>query len=127
MGPSHRTTVEPANRVDARCDCEPSVEGSRLSIDASDCAGDGRIATAPACRATAIAALDDSIAEIETHDESCERRHDEGTVGVLLAAARFAALVADHDGALARRAHRNRSGRPARRSLAVDEWANSPP
>ncbi|WP_256683965.1 DUF5791 family protein [Halococcus qingdaonensis] len=106
MEPSHRTSIEPTNRVDARCDCEPSVESSRLLIDASDCVGDGRIATTPACRATAIAALDDSITEIEIHDEDCERRHDEGTVGMLLAAARFAALVADRDATLARRAHR---------------------
>jgi hypothetical protein len=115
--PSHRTSIEPTNRVGARCDCQPSVEGSRLSIDASDCAGGGRIATTSACRASAIAALDDSITEIETHDEGCERRYDEGMVGVLLAAARFADLVADHDAALARRAHREPLG-AARAALA---------
>ena len=115
MVPSHRTTVEPTNPA-AGCDCEFSVENHCLRIDASDCAGAGRIAT-PACRASAIAALDDSIGEIVTHGEGREHHHDERTVGVLLAVARFADLVADHDASLARRAHREPLG-AARVALA---------
>jgi hypothetical protein len=90
-----------ANRPDERCDCESYLENRRLRIDATDCTGRGRIATNPTCRATAIAALDGSVTAIATTIGSTESSHDEGTVGTLVAAARFAALVGDHDPALA--------------------------
>jgi hypothetical protein len=109
--------VQRTNRAGTRCDCEPSIESGRLSIDASDCAGHGRVSTNPACRATAIAALDESITAIETRMGGSERSHEAGTVGVLVAAARFAALVGEHDMALAQRAYRNPLG-AAREALA---------
>jgi hypothetical protein len=98
------------------CGCEPHVESSRLSIDATDCAGCGRLSN-PDCLATAIAALDDSVVAIVIHIEGSERSHDEGTVGVLVAAARFATLAGEHDAALAQRAYRNPLG-AAREALA---------
>lgn len=102
--------------VGTRCDCEPSIENGRLSINATDCAGRGRLSN-PACRTTAIAALDGSIVGIEIHNEGSERHHDEGTVGVLVAVARFAAIVGEHDTALARRTYREPFG-AARAALA---------
>ncbi|WP_435077216.1 DUF5791 family protein [Halococcus sp. AFM35] len=99
-----------------RCECEPHVENRRLHINATDCAGRGRLSNR-ACRTTAIAALDGSIVGIETHSEGSERHHDEGTVGVLVAAARFAAIVGEHDAALAQRAYREPFG-AARAALA---------
>jgi hypothetical protein len=99
-----------------RCGCEPYVESGRLSIDATDCRGRGRLSN-PDCQATAIAALNDSIVGIEIHSEGSARHHDEGTVGVLIAAARFAALVGDHDTTLAHRAYREPL-RAARAALA---------
>lgn len=107
--------MELTNRTGC-CGCESHVESGCLSIDATDCAGHGRVSN-PDCLATVIAALDDSVVTIVTHIEGSERSHDGGTVGVLVAAARFAALVDEHDMALAQRAYRNPLG-AAREALA---------
>ncbi|WP_202593561.1 DUF5791 family protein [Halococcus sediminicola] len=107
----------PTNRVGTYCGCEPHVEGSRLRIDATDCARRGRIVTNRACLATAIAALDGSITGIETYREGGEHRLKKGTVGILVAAARFTTLVGEYDWALARRAYREPLG-AARAALA---------
>jgi hypothetical protein len=100
--------VQRTNRT-GRCNCETSIESGRLSIDATDCPGRGRLSN-PACRVRAIAAVDDPIAAITTRTEGSERSHEAGTVGVLVAAARFATLVGEHDMALAQRAYRNPLG-----------------
>jgi hypothetical protein len=98
-----------ATETGGQCGCEPRIEHRRLVIDATDCPERGRLSTA-ACRATAIAALTGRVVSMRTRIDGGEYVHDDATVGLLLAAGRFATLVRPHDATLARRARRDPLG-----------------
>jgi flagellar protein FlaI len=92
-------------RSDAECRCEAEFEADHLRVDSTDCAGDGRLAENPACRATVVEALEARDADIvHTRSSGFERVYEDGAAGLLVAAGRFAAATAFHDGALAERA-----------------------
>ncbi|WP_178916218.1 ATPase, T2SS/T4P/T4SS family [Natronomonas gomsonensis] len=91
--------------TDSDCRCEATFEGDRLLLDGSACSGDGRLASVPACRATAIEALRDrDVASVRTRSAGFERTYEGGAAGLLVAAGRFSDAAAFHDDALAERA-----------------------
>lgn len=101
------------------CRCDPSFPrpagldsaGTALIVDADDCPGMGDLATEPACRATVIDALTERDAEtVRVRHTGRERVYDDGAVGLLVAAGRFAARVAVHDETLADRVRRDPLG-----------------
>jgi type IV secretory pathway ATPase VirB11/archaellum biosynthesis ATPase len=102
------------------CRCEPSfrtparseIDGNAaLVVDADDCPGGGDLAAEPACRATVVDALADRDADaVRVRCDGRERVYDDGAVGLLVAAGRFAARVAVHDETLAARARRDPLG-----------------
>jgi len=104
----------------AECGCVPSfhtpagidVDGEpSLVVDADDCPGAGDLAAEPACRATVVDALADRDADaVRVRHDGRERVYDDGAVGLLVAAGRFAARVAVHDETLAARARRDPLG-----------------
>ena len=93
-----------------RCGCALRIAGRRLVIDAADCPNDGRLATGPACRETAIEAVTSRTTAVRILLDGGVAVHDEGAVGLLIAAARFAALVGSHDRTLAERTRRDPLG-----------------
>ncbi|WP_338741714.1 ATPase, T2SS/T4P/T4SS family [Haloplanus salilacus] len=96
------------------CRCEPSFRsppgadpdrGIALVVDADGCSGGGDLAAAPDCRATVIDALSNrEVDAVRVRHAGRERVYDDGAVGLLVAAGRFVARVAVHDGVLAERA-----------------------
>jgi flagellar protein FlaI len=73
-----------------------------LRVSADDCPEDGVLAEAPACRGTVVAALADrDLDAVRVRSAGYERYYTDDAVAFLLAAARFAALVAHHDTRLA--------------------------
>jgi type IV secretory pathway ATPase VirB11/archaellum biosynthesis ATPase len=101
----------PFARGDAGCDCEPAFDGDRLTVDAEDCPGGGRLATAPACRATVVGALADRDAErVLTRADGRARAYEDGAAALLVAAGRFVDAAGFHDEALAERARRDPLG-----------------
>jgi type IV secretory pathway ATPase VirB11/archaellum biosynthesis ATPase len=102
------------------CGCEPSFRsppgtdpsrGVALVVDADGCPGEGDLAAEPACRATVIDALADRDADaVRVRYAGRERIYDDAAVGLLVAAGRFVARVAVHDGTLAERARRDPIG-----------------
>jgi type IV secretory pathway ATPase VirB11/archaellum biosynthesis ATPase len=95
--------------ADCRCvasfETHPGTETTVLDVDADDCPGEGDLAAAPACRATAVDALSDRETDVvRTTRAGRVRRHDDATTALLLAAGRFVERVAVHDGSLADRA-----------------------
>ena len=102
------------------CQCDASFrtpdgrtldETATLVVDADDCPGDGDLAAEPACRATVVDALADRDADaVRVQCGGRERVYDDGAVGLLVAAGRFAARVAVHDETLAARARRDPLG-----------------
>jgi hypothetical protein len=102
------------------CGCVPSfhtpagidVDGDpALVVDADDCPGTGDLAAEPACRATVVDALADRDADaVRVRHDGRERVYDDGAVGLLVAAGRFAARAAVHDETLAARARRDPLG-----------------
>ncbi|MFD1684538.1 type II/IV secretion system ATPase subunit [Halobellus litoreus] len=96
------------------CRCRPTVEeptGTGLSerrelvVDASECPGDGDLASDPACRATVISSLEArDVDAVRTRSDGYERAYTDAAVGLLLAAGRFAERARFHDEALAERA-----------------------
>ena len=90
-----------------RCRCTPHVERRRLVIDATDCPDSGRLSS-EACRETVVATLvGRPVVSVRTRTAYGEYVHDDGTVGMLVAAGRFADCVRDHDRTLAARACRD--------------------
>ncbi len=90
----------------ADCTCDAAFDGDRLVVDAGDCPGGGRLATAPACRATVVRALADRDAgAVSTTADGVERAYEGDAAALLLAAGRFAERVAFHDESLAARTH----------------------
>ncbi|MFB6256763.1 MAG: ATPase, T2SS/T4P/T4SS family [Haloplanus sp.] len=102
------------------CGCVPSfytpagVDIDReptLVVDADDCPGAGDLVGEPACRATVVDALADRDADaLRVRHDGRERVYDDGAVGLLVAAGRFAARVTVHDEVLATRARRDPLG-----------------
>ncbi|MFB6102023.1 MAG: ATPase, T2SS/T4P/T4SS family [Haloplanus sp.] len=114
------TASEISDESGSVCRCEPSFRsppgsdperGIALVVDADDCPGDGALATEPACRETVVDALTDRDADaVCVRSAGRERVYDDGAVGLLVAAGRFAARAAVHDGTLADRARRDPLG-----------------
>jgi len=85
------------------CSCDTEFDRDALVVDASDC--DGDIAATSGCRATTVRALRDRDADaVLVRTAGLERRYDDATTALLVAAGRFAARVRDRDGRLATRA-----------------------
>ncbi|WP_299233697.1 ATPase, T2SS/T4P/T4SS family [Natronomonas sp.] len=90
---------------DPDCACEPTLETDRLRIESEPCPGAGRLAEEPACRRTAIEALEQRDVEtVHTRANGFERAYEDGAADLLVAAGRFADAVGFHDEALAERA-----------------------
>ncbi len=93
------------------CRCTPSVfepagtgveDRVELRVTAGDCPGDGDLGAAPACRATVITALAErEVDAVRVRSAGHERYYTDAAVALLLAAGRFAALVAHYDAELA--------------------------
>jgi len=93
------------------CGCEPTFDETTLTVDASDCPGAGRLATAPNCRETVIEALRDRDAEaVHVRTAGVERTYEGAAAGLLTAAGRFVERAAVHDERLAVRATRDPLG-----------------
>lgn len=114
----HEVTGLPAtDPPENGCECEPHLDGRRLVVDATDCPNGGSLADSPACRVRTIEAFSDrAITELRVRIDGGEYVHREGTVGLLVAAARFAGLVDTHDLLLSTRTRRDPVG--AARSAA---------
>lgn len=105
----HAPGVADAESAACRCEAtfrEPTGLGVDdrvvLAVDASDCPGEGNLATSPACRATVIDALADRDADVVVASAvGLDRVYADGAAGVLLAAGRFRDRVGFHDERLA--------------------------
>lgn len=96
---------------DEGCRCSLSViepagtgveDRVELRVIAGDCPGDGDLRSAPACRATVISALAErEVDAVRVQSTGHERFYTDAALALLLAAGRFAALVAHHDAELA--------------------------
>jgi len=100
----------------ADCACDPGAEPDEtLRLDASDCPGGGRLAHAPACRATAVeAAGGPDVRTIRTATAGVARTYEGQGVALLTAAGRFAEIVGTRDERLTERARRDPLGAAAR-------------
>lgn len=93
-----------------RCGCIPRTVDHRLVIDATECPNDGQLSTSPGCRESAIAAVTPRTIVVLTRLDDRVVVHTEGALGLLVAAARFVALVESDDRTLAKRARRDPLG-----------------
>lgn len=90
------------------CQCAVATEGQTLSVDATDCAGNGDLAERPDCRETVIGALGTrDVDRVVTRTDGRERAYLDEAAALLVAAGRFAARVAPIDERLAGRARRD--------------------
>ncbi|AGN02034.1 type IV pilus biogenesis complex ATPase subunit [Salinarchaeum sp. Harcht-Bsk1] len=106
--------------LDSGCACSVSTDGATLAVDATDC--DGRLASAPACRAAIADELcTHDVERIRVRSSGVDRYYDEDAVGLLNAAGRFAALAREADPDLAERA------RTEPLAAAADAGARAPP
>jgi flagellar protein FlaI len=95
----------------SRCDCEATFDGDRLRVDASACAGGGRLERRPECRETVVGRLAERDADLVlTHAAGVERVYEAGAAALLVAAGRFVETIREHDGRLAARAARDPVG-----------------
>jgi len=102
------------------CQCNPTfrtptgtaLDGNpTLVVEADDCPGGGDLAAESTCRATVVDALTEQDADaVCVRCDGRERVYDDGAVGLLVAAGRFAARVAVHDETLAARTRRDPLG-----------------
>jgi type IV secretory pathway ATPase VirB11/archaellum biosynthesis ATPase len=94
-----------AGDTNSDCRCDPSVEGDRLAVDATDCPSGGRLAEEAACRATVVEALTARDVEtVVTGTVGTERAYEDDAAALLVAAGRFADAARFHDDRLADRA-----------------------
>jgi len=104
----------------ADCTCSVTTDGATLAVDAATC--DGRLATAPACRATISDALcTRDVERIRIRSAGVDRYYDEDAVALLRAAGRFATLAREAAPDLADRA------RTEPLAAAADAGARAPP
>jgi len=106
--------------ADTECRCDPAFRTpdgtdpnaeAALVVDAGACPGAGDLAAEAGCRATVVDALTERDADaVRVRCDGRERVYDDGAVGLLVAAGRFAARVAVHDETLAARARRDPLG-----------------
>ncbi|MBX0286097.1 Flp pilus assembly complex ATPase component TadA [Halomicroarcula sp. F28] len=90
------------------CRCTTELERATLTVDATDCPGDGRLGESPDCRATVVAALGQADVEsVVTTSNGLERAYLDADAALLVAAGRFATRVAATDERLAERARRD--------------------
>ena len=84
------------------CGCEPTFEEETLTVDASDCAHDGRLENSPACRRTVISALTQRDADaVHTETAGLVRAYEDDAAALLVAAGRFVEEVRFRDERLA--------------------------
>ncbi|MFB6207565.1 MAG: ATPase, T2SS/T4P/T4SS family [Haloglomus sp.] len=97
------------------CACAPewgervssADDGDVLHVDAADCPGGGRLATAPDCRATAVDAIGGrDVRAVRTGTDGVTRWYEGRAVALLIAAGRFTEAVRARDTDLAARARR---------------------
>jgi type IV secretory pathway ATPase VirB11/archaellum biosynthesis ATPase len=87
------------------CGCDPSFEADRLSVDASACDHDGRLARSRDCRATVVDALRERDADaVVVRGAGVEARYEDGACALLVAAGRFVDALCGRDRRLADRA-----------------------
>ncbi|GAB3319319.1 type II secretion protein [Haloplanus rallus] len=108
------------DETDDGCGCDPAVRSPRgndpdrsgtLVVAADGCPARGDLVASPDCRATVVDALAGSgVDAVHVRAGGRERVYDDGAVGLLVAAGRFAARVAVHDERLAERARRDPLG-----------------
>ena len=106
--------------ADDGCGCDPAVRSPNghdpdrsgtLVVAADDCPAGGDLVASPDCRATVVDALaSGGVDAVHVRAGGRERVYDDGAVGLLVAAGRFAARVAVHDDRLAERARRDPLG-----------------
>lgn len=73
-------------------------------MDADDCPGGGELAAEPACRETVVEAFRDrDAAVVVTRAAGVDRRYEDDSAALLVAAGRFAERIAVHDERLAER------------------------
>ena len=90
------------------CRCRPRFEGDRLVVDASDCPGEGRLASSEDCRETVVEALTERDADaVRTVANGTQRVYEDNSAAFLVTAGRFADAAAFHDERLAERATRD--------------------
>ncbi|MFD1634807.1 ATPase, T2SS/T4P/T4SS family [Haloplanus ruber] len=105
------------SEASGECGCEPTVRSPRgndpdrrgtLVVTADSCPASGDLIANPDCRATVIDALGGTgVDVIHVRADGRERVYDDGAVGLLVAAGRFAVRVAVHDERLADLARRD--------------------
>jgi type IV secretory pathway ATPase VirB11/archaellum biosynthesis ATPase len=89
----------------------PDDETVTLVVDAADCPNGGALATAPACRATVVGALETrDVDSVVVQASGLVRRYVDAATGLLVAAGRFAERVRFYDERLAERACRDPLG-----------------
>ena len=107
-----------SNDADTRCHCHVAVETptgtgmadlnrnrNELIVDATDCSGNGDLASAPACRGTVIDALtQNDVSVIRTTSDGIERAYVDDAAVTLRAIGRFIERVRFHDPEIATRA-----------------------
>jgi len=93
------------------CGCDPTFDGTALTVDASNCPGDGGLVTEPDCRETVIDALRERDAEtVRVQTAGVERTYEDAAAALLTATGRFVERAAVHDERLAARAARDPLG-----------------
>lgn len=117
--PTGKQVLDPARPDPGECcGCVHQFDGRDLVVDATDCPGDGDLATRPTCRATAVEALGGRGVNGIRVDGSGDRRDcAPGVVALLVAAGRFADAVAGRDRRLAALARRDPLGAAARATV----------
>lgn len=96
-----------SDATEADCRCTPTFEGDRLTVDAGDCPGDGKLGESPDCLSTVVTTLTrGEVDAVVTASAGLERAYLDADAALLVAAGRFAARVAAVDDRLAKRAHR---------------------
>lgn len=94
--------------TDPPCLCRLHHEAATLTVDASDCPGDGAIETEPDCRHRVVTALRRTVVDALTVEvDGLERRYPTDAICTLASAARFAERIAHRDSRLADLASRD--------------------
>ncbi|MFP8952954.1 ATPase, T2SS/T4P/T4SS family [Natrialbaceae archaeon A-arb3/5] len=88
--------------TDEDCRCNVSFDGDELLVDASNCEGEGDIASVAACRQTVVEQLTArDVDQLTVRTHGCEYRYGDRAVSLLSAAGRFVELLGDRNERLA--------------------------